>query len=143
MPSFPLTLVLLLMASARPGAQAVPETKRPELSELAQRDGRIAFTPESARRARGVLEAEMAAGRDQVEERAVALLALGCGGAGGDVARIEARLESGELPERRAALFALGELGDGGLAAIERARARDHAGLEESLCVALDRQSAG
>jgi len=140
MPMLPRSLgwPVLLIAAALAGARAEPaRAAQTELGELRLRDARLAFTAESARRARAVLEAAPADGRDEVGERATALLALGCGGAGGDVARIEARLESGAGAEREAALFALGELAHAGWPALERALGRDTAGLEDALCVGL------
>src|SRR5262245_34572963 len=133
----PRFLGLLILASAPLlGAQSEP-TQEPQLGELRQRDARLAFTPESARRARAVLEAASAEERDEVGERAMAMLTLGCGGGAGDAARVEARLESGEGAERSVALFALGELASAGWPSLERALGRDTAGLEDALCVGL------
>jgi len=129
-----LTCVAVASGGLHSGAAYRAQT---ELDALRLRDARVTFTAESARRARAVLEAAPAVGREQMEERAVALLALGCGGAGGDLARIEARLESGTPAERSAALFALGELELTGWAALARALERETTGLEEPLCVAL------
>src|SRR5262245_12222017 len=132
----PRTLAWLVLASAAPlaGARSEPaQGAQLELAELRLRDARLGFTPESVRRARGVLEAASA----ELGERAVALLTLGGGGASSDVARIEARLGNGEGLERSAALFALGELANAGWPALERALGRDTAGLEDALCVGL------
>ncbi len=142
-----LRLVLFAALSASTGAsgaQVASGVPRPsELAQLQARDLRLSFTAEAARRARAALENAPAEERDDaeecadVEERAVAVLALGCGGGSADVARIESGLESGALPERRAAAFALGELASTGWPALERALTRDTAGLEEALCVTL------
>lgn len=130
--------LVLLTAVSFTGAEPEPaRVAQAELAELRLRDARASFTPESARRARAVLEAATVEGPSEVEELAAALLALGCGGASGDVTRLELRLEGGEVAERCAALFALGELASAGWPALQRALERDTGGLEEALCVAL------
>ena len=121
-------LALLFLALVR-GAWA----QAPGSAEREARDARLSFSSDSAARARAAL----VAGPVEVEERALALLALGGGRASGDLARLESALSDGKPLERRAALFALGEMGVAGMPALERALAGDLAGLEQALCVAL------
>src|SRR5262245_45802013 len=58
-----------------------------DLAALAARDRRLEFPPQVRRRARAVLESSP----DSIEERAVALLALGACGSSDDLARIESK----------------------------------------------------
>src|SRR5262245_4688129 len=100
------SLVLVAVAGPAVAQSEPPRDTGPSLAELRARDARLSFTPESARRARAALEGP-AEGRDEVDERAALLVALGAGGGGGDAARIEAGLASSDVLEHRAALFAL------------------------------------
>lgn len=135
-------------SSGASGAQVEVGAARP--AELQARDTRLSFTTESARRARAALEPtppEAPGGAEagepeeveevSVEERAVALLALGAGGGSSDVARLESVFENGTPLERRAALFALGELAGTGWPALARRLEQDTSGFEEPLCLAL------
>jgi len=130
-------LFFLAALALGPSAPPAQEDARAEAvlstTELLARDARLSFAADAAARARVVLESAP----DEVEERAVAAMALGCAGAGADLPRLESMAADGKKPEQRAALFALGELGLTGLPALERGLERGLGGLEPALALAL------
>jgi len=131
---------LVVLGSLLPGRpQGAPQGDSPEiealrtLGELAARDERVSFSRDSAWRARALLEG----GEEEVEPRAVAVVAVGCGGSAADLPRLEASARTGALPERRAALLALGALGSVGLPSLEGILGGDVSNVEEALCLGL------
>lgn len=124
------SLVVALLLALPAAAQTLGTRT---LEQARERDARVSFSAESARRARAVLERPPLS----VLERSIAALAVGTSRSSADLARLELLASEGPEVERRAALYALGELGAVGLPALERLERREPGKLGDALVVAL------
>ena len=104
-----------------------------DLAQLAERDRRVAFTAESAIRARRALDS----GPMSPQDRAMALYALGAAGAGSELPRLQSAAADGGPEERGAALFALAELGADGWPALHEALTRPDPDVDGPAVLAL------
>ncbi len=130
-------------AALQEGAAQEAESVATRWRELQERDRRISFTPRTAHDARASLfEPELTK-----EERAIALMALGCARpeALRELPTLEANALEGAPQVRQAAILALGEMGIGAEAVLARLLEEDNAALcgcamQALLC--LDRSSS-
>ncbi len=134
----PATVLLPLLVSGpvqdeSPGPSALLAATAWE--DLVQRDARLSFTPGGAREARADLEA----GIEVPILGAVALMALGSGGAVTDRPRLEDAARNGTDLERPAAVLALGELNPPGVAVLRAIAAEGDPVLAPCAAFALAR----
>jgi hypothetical protein len=128
-----LVLVTLGAAPQEPPAVQQPAPAADGWRELLARDERAAFAPLTGRAALDALdEPEL-----EMDERAVALFALGSSADVGERGRLETWARRGAPRERRAAVLALGELGPGSTALLVELAEGEPGELAECALLAL------